>query len=59
MNVNKTIGMTALATLGLAACLDRATAADPLKITFSKETVGAEPTSFLNVGGIWRIEARR
>ena len=57
MNVNKTIGMTALATLGLAACLDRATAADPLKINFSTETVGAEPTSFLNVVGIWRIEA--
>ena len=57
MNVNKTIGTITLATLGLAACLDRATAADPLKINFSKETVGAEPTSFLNVVGIWRIEA--
>ena len=36
MNVNKTIGTITLATLGLAACLDRATAADPLKINFSK-----------------------
>jgi len=57
MNVNKTIGTITLATLALAACLDRATAADPLKINFSTETVGAEPTSFLNVVGIWRIEA--
>ena len=57
MNFNKIIGTIALATLALAACLDRATAADPLKINFSKETVGAEPTSFLNVVGIWRIEA--
>ena len=32
-------------------------AAEPLKIGFSNETVGAEPTSFASVVGIWRIEA--
>ena len=32
-------------------------AAEALKINFSNDTVGAEPTSFLNVVGIWRIEA--
>src|SRR4030081_3226239 len=34
----------------------RAAAAETLKIDFSTETVGAEPTSLLPVVGIWRIE---
>jgi len=32
-------------------------AAEPLTIDFSNETVGADPASFVNVVGIWRIEA--
>ena len=31
-------------------------AQQPLKIEFSQDTVGAEPTSFVSVVGIWRIE---
>src|SRR5205085_3723707 len=31
-------------------------AAQPLKIDFSSENVGAEPKSFLSVVGAWRIE---
>ena len=34
-----------------------ASAAEPLKVDFANETVGAEPTSFASVVGIWRIEA--
>ena len=34
-----------------------AVAAQPLKIDFSSESVGAEPTSFLSMVGVWRIEA--
>ena len=34
-----------------------AAAAEPLKLDFSNETVGAEPASFASVVGIWRIEA--
>src|SRR5262249_28017687 len=32
-------------------------AAQPLKIDFSNERVGAEPKLFLSVVGVWRIEA--
>src|SRR4030081_3765455 len=35
----------------------RAAAAETLKIDFSTETVGAEPTSLVSVVGIWRIES--
>jgi hypothetical protein len=31
-------------------------AQQPMKIEFSHDTVGAEPTSFVSVVGIWRIE---
>jgi hypothetical protein len=34
-----------------------AIAAEPFKIDFSKETVGAEPKALLPVVGIWRIES--
>jgi len=57
MSINKTIKMIALAGIGLAAGLNGAHAAEAVKINFSNDTVGAEPTSFLNVVGIWRIEA--
>jgi hypothetical protein len=33
-----------------------ADAAQPLKLNFSDETVGAEPKSFVSVVGVWRIE---
>jgi hypothetical protein len=49
--------MIAFASIGLAACFDYAAAAEGVKVNFSNETVGAEPTSFLNVVGVWRIEA--
>ncbi len=52
---NDTITMV-LASVGLAALLLSAHAAQSLKIDFSDETVGAEPKSFLSVVGIWRIE---
>jgi len=57
MSINKTIKMIALAGIGLAAGLNGAHAAEAVKINFSNDTVSAEPTSFLNVVGIWRIEA--
>src|SRR5690349_611972 len=33
-----------------------AAAAEPMKVDFAKDTVGAEPTSLISVVGIWRIE---
>ena len=57
MTLNKKMNTIALAGLGLAACLVAASSAEPLKIDFANDTVGAEPTSFLNVVGVWRIEA--
>jgi hypothetical protein len=55
--VCKTMWIVAFGGIGLAACLDYAAAAEGVKVGFSNETVGAEPTSFLNVVGVWRIEA--
>src|SRR5215471_15034121 len=46
----------AAATIGLAALVTCAGAAQLLKIDFSDETVGAEPKSFVSVVGVWRIE---
>ena len=57
MSINKTIKLIALAGIGLAAGLNGAHAAEAVKINFSNDTVGTEPTSFLNVVGVWRIEA--
>ncbi len=51
--INKTISLAA----ALAVSLIGAAAAEPLKLDFSNETTGAEPTTFVNVVGIWRIEA--
>jgi hypothetical protein len=53
----KSIIATAVAGLGLAALLLQANAGQSLKLDFADETVGSEPKSFLNVVGIWRIEA--
>jgi len=47
----------AIAGIGLMGLLAGARAVEPLKISFSDETVGADPKSFLSVVGIWRIEA--
>jgi hypothetical protein len=43
----------------LAALLICAKAAQPLKLDFSEDTVGAEPKAFLSVVGVWRIEAEK
>jgi hypothetical protein len=57
-NLKSTVlNVIAIAALGLPAILGYARAAPPVKIDFSNETVGAEATSFLNVVGVWRIEA--
>jgi hypothetical protein len=45
--------------VALALCVALATfaaAAEPVKLDFAKDTVGAEPTSLVSVVGIWRIE---
>jgi hypothetical protein len=57
MNSKKSIMVLAFAGLALAAYLDSPAAAEPIKINFSHDTIGAEATSFLNVVGVWRIEA--
>src|SRR5262245_38149169 len=41
----------------LVACLIGAAAAEPLTLDFSKDTVGGDSSSFVNVVGVWRIEA--
>src|SRR5262245_63073932 len=46
----------AVATIGLAALLTCADAAQSLKVDFSDETVGTEPKSFVSVVGVWHIE---
>src|SRR5262245_35776971 len=52
-----TIKMIALSGPALIACLIGAATAEPLKLDFSNEKVGADASSFVNVVGIWRIEA--
>ena len=55
MNLGRTIRIITLSGATLAASL-YASAAEPLKVDFANESVGAEPTSFASVVGIWRIE---
>jgi hypothetical protein len=55
MNIDKAIKTVSGA--ALAACLTCVAAAEPLKLDFSNDTVGAEPASFISVVGVWRIEA--
>src|SRR5262245_21428447 len=57
MKIAKRTIKPTVAGLGLAALLTYAGAAQPLKVDFSDETVGAEPKSFLSVVGVWRIES--
>jgi len=56
MNTKKNVRMVSLLAATMTACVIAATA-EPLKIDFSSETVGSDPTSFVNVVGIWRIDA--
>src|SRR6478672_6397504 len=46
-----------LAGVTLAACTLCAAAAEPLKVDFSNDTVGGDASSFVNVVGVWRVEA--
>src|SRR5215470_6210636 len=52
-----TIRAIALSGAALAACLIGAAAAEPLKLDFSNEKVGGDASSFVNVVGVWRVEA--
>src|SRR5712675_2081758 len=52
-----TIKTLSLAGAALAACTLCAAAAEPLKLDFSNETVGSDASSFVNVVGVWRVEA--
>jgi hypothetical protein len=54
MKINDSLRAIVVAVVGLAAS---AAAAETLKVDFSNETVGAEPTSLVGVVGIWRIES--
>jgi hypothetical protein len=56
MNVSKSRSVWILGT-AVVVSLMCAAIAQPLKIDFADESVGAEPKSFVNVVGIWRIEA--
>jgi hypothetical protein len=56
MRSNRVVSCAAaaiVAAIGLAAVV---AAADTLKLDFTKDTVGAEPTALVGVVGIWRIE---
>jgi hypothetical protein len=53
----RTIKTLSLAGAALAASIISAAVAEPLKLDFSNETVGADPSSFVNVVGVWRVEA--
>src|SRR3954468_19229068 len=52
-----TIKTIALSGAALIHCLIGAATAEPLKLDFSNDTVGADASSLVNVVGVWRIEA--
>jgi hypothetical protein len=56
MKTSKQVRTFTMAAASLVASLLLAAAAQPLRIDFSNESVGAEPKSFLSVVGVWRIE---
>ena len=56
MTVSKHAQTFTMAAASLIGALLLAAAAQPLKIDFSNDSVGAEPKSFLSVVGVWRIE---
>src|SRR5262249_2815698 len=55
--MNSKKSTTTISGVALAMGLLGAAAADPAKPHVPNDTVGAEPTSFGNVVGVWRIEA--
>ena len=55
--MNKNTIVVCLLATSLATCIANGATAQPLKIDFANETVGSEPTSFVNVVGVWRIDA--
>jgi hypothetical protein len=57
MNVNKSIATIAIASIGIVGLWSHSIAEPAVKIDFSDESAGAEPKSFVNVVGVWRIEA--
>src|SRR6059036_3946891 len=57
MNTNKSITTILLAGAAALAITLVAAAAEPLKLDFSNDKVGADSSSFVNVVGVWRIEA--
>src|SRR5215471_4350412 len=52
-----TIRTLSLAGTALAVAMMCAAAAEPLKLDFSNDTVGGDASSFVNVVGVWRVEA--
>ena len=57
MQIVKNIRAIGIAVFGFGVLVLPVVAAQqPLKIEFANDTVGAEPTSFVSVVGIWRIE---
>src|SRR5262249_15579662 len=56
MTISKRVRTFTMAVASLIASLLLAAAAQPLKVDFSNDSVGAEPKSFLSVVGVWRIE---
>ena len=57
MQIVKRFSVLSLYTFGFVGlALSTVVAQPPLTIEFSQDTVGAEPTSFVSVVGIWRIE---
>ena len=57
MATTRSIAIISLMGCGYAGTIFPLLAAEPLKLDFSTESIGADPASFLNVVGIWRIEA--
>src|SRR3954447_18757152 len=57
MNTSKNIRAIAIASVAMTGWTLTALAADPIKVDFSSETVGAEPKSMVPVVGVWRIES--
>jgi len=57
MTGNNFRSAVSLAASVLVASLMPTAGAEPLKLDFSNEAVGADPSSFVNVVGVWRVEA--
>src|SRR5262249_10701913 len=55
--MTRTITSVSFAAVVLTASALQAIAAEPLKLDFSNDTVGADASDFVNVVGIWRVEA--